>query len=103
MTRGGTHRSIARIVSCAAAGRESVLRFPIFRSNTPTKPRVKGEALLRLVAEAAFPSARSWSVAGHRAGYLRELLRLLRGVRRFKPNLFDLHLLSHYLRKLDSV
>jgi hypothetical protein len=45
MTRGGTHRSIARIVSCAAAGRESVLRFPIFRSNTPTKPRVKGEAL----------------------------------------------------------
>jgi len=45
MTRGCTHRSIARIASCAAAGRESVPRFPIFRNNTPTKPRVKGEAL----------------------------------------------------------
>lgn len=53
-------------------------------------PVSRAKHLLRLVAEAAFRSARSWSVAGHRAGYLRELLRLLRGVRRFKPNLFRL-------------
>ena len=53
-------------------------------------PMSRAKHLLRLVAEAAFRSARSWSVAGHRAGYLRELLGLLRGVRRFKPNLFRL-------------
>ena len=53
-------------------------------------PVSRAKHLLRLVAEAAFRSARSWSVAGHRAGYLRELLGLLRGVRRFKPNLFRL-------------
>ena len=53
-------------------------------------PVSRAKHLLRLVGEAAFRSARSWSVAGHRAGYLRELLRLLRGVRRFKPNLFRL-------------
>ena len=53
-------------------------------------PVSRAKHLLRLVAEAAFRSARSWSVAGHRAGYLRELLGLLRGVRRFKSNLFRL-------------
>jgi hypothetical protein len=53
-------------------------------------PVSRAKHLLRLVAEAAFRSARSWSVAGHGAGYLRELLGLLRGVRRFKPNLFRL-------------
>ena len=53
-------------------------------------PMSRAKHLLRLVAEAAFRSARSWSVAGHRAGYLRELLGLLRGVRRFKSNLFRL-------------
>jgi len=53
-------------------------------------PVSRAKHLLRLVAEAASRSARSWSVAGHRAGYLRELLGLLRGVRRFKPNLFRL-------------
>ena len=63
---------------------------PFFGATLRQSPVSRAKHLLRLVAEAAFRSARSWSVAGHRAGYLRELLRLLRGVRRFKPNLFRL-------------
>jgi len=63
---------------------------PFFGATLRQSPVSRAKHLLRLVAEAAFRSARSWSVAGHRAGYLRELLGLLRGVRRFKPNLFRL-------------
>jgi hypothetical protein len=37
------------------------------------------------------------------AGYLRGFLPLLRGVPRFKRNLFTFHRLSHYLHKLDRV
>jgi len=63
---------------------------PFFGATLRQSPVSRAKHLLRLVAEAAFRSARSWSVAGHRAGYLRELLGLLRGVRRFKSNLFRL-------------
>lgn len=58
-------------------------------TSRPTKPRVKGEALAKARRRSGLSIRAVMVCCWARAGYLRELLRLLRGVRRFKPNLFS--------------
>jgi hypothetical protein len=65
-------------------------------TSRPTKPRVKGEA------QAAFRSARSWSVAEHGRAIYESFSVCYEACGASSPTFFDLHLLSHYLRKLDS-
>ena len=66
-------------------------------------PVSRAKHLLRLVAEAAFRSARSWSVAEHGRAIYESFSVCYEACGASSPTFFDLHLLSHYLRKLDSV
>jgi len=62
-------------------------------------PVSRAKHLLRLVAEAAFRSARSWSVAEHGRAIYESFSVCYEACGASSPTFFDLHLLSHYLRK----
>jgi hypothetical protein len=98
--RTGTHRSIAGIESRASSAGLSTVR----RSKPSDNARVKGEDLMTLlVAGASFRYQAPMVCCLARAGYLRELLALLRGVPRFKPHLFQLAPALALSAQLDRV
>jgi hypothetical protein len=90
--RTGTHRSMAGIESRASGDPRIGAGFFIVRSSKPSdKVRVKGEDLMTLlVAGASFRYQAPIFCCLAGAGYLRELLALLRGIPRFKSHLFQL-------------